>query len=170
MWIRGARIQMVFIHAYFAKTPILFAIKMSMFNSSWKRKPIMNENGSWKVSVRFEVLRSSLLSGPERGKAGRSLKDDNVSHVWDKDDAKNRLQTEVNRVLFIFSFGFLLFWKIFFVTSLEKSLHFYWLKIVCLWWGWYQFSKYVHAHHVWDPLSGMKMTSRSSQWRRQTCI
>ena len=76
-------------------------------------------------SVRLEVLRSSLLSGPEGGNPGRSVKDDSVNHFWGKDDAKNRLQTEVNRVLFIFSFGFLLFWKIFFVISLEKSLHLY---------------------------------------------
>lgn len=66
-------------------------------------------------SVRLEVLRSSLLSGPEGGKVERSRKDDSVSHFWDKGDAKNRLQAEVNRVLFIFSFGFLLFWKIFFI-------------------------------------------------------
>lgn len=48
---------------------------------------------------------SSLLPGPEGGKAGRSVKDDDLIRFWDKVDAKSRLQTEVNKeVLFCVSF------------------------------------------------------------------
>lgn len=56
--------------------------------------------------VRLEVL-SSLVPGPEWGKVGRSMKDDDLSRFRDKDDAKSRLQTEVDKAV---AFVFLLIW------------------------------------------------------------
>lgn len=41
--------------------------------------------------------RNSLLPGPEGGKFGRSVKDDDLIRFWDKDDTKSRLQIEVNK-------------------------------------------------------------------------